>query len=397
MKRILFILGLVLLPLSFASAGTEHNVTGWAWSSNVGWISFNCTNISVASCSGVNYGLTIEASNALTGFAWSPHVGWIQFGGLSGFPSGAGTYTGNAEKNGSSLRGWARALSNGDGWDGWISLGGTNHTIVASSSGAFLGYGWGSNVVGWVSFDGAGSDGVRLGGGANLVAKSSGVPLSNGAVIPHNSNVELVYELINMPVGQTCSLSKTSSYGTFSTVSGIATSGSAFTGILGTNGSATTTYEYQLLCTNGQTMLVSFNVQPELPGFSLIGPTSVKIPLAVQGTTTSPDMNFNVTYIGGYSGNVNISVSPLSPALDASTTAAFFIGNSSETNRTYTLPLSTNLTIYGADAGFTLQLRTSKPLTEPKTFIVTATSGSIVKNITVTVDSTIADPRYQEF
>jgi len=34
--------------IKITNAAANNNVTGWAWSSNVGWISFNCTNDSPA-------------------------------------------------------------------------------------------------------------------------------------------------------------------------------------------------------------------------------------------------------------------------------------------------------------------------------------------------------------
>jgi hypothetical protein len=402
MKKFLFVLGFILLPLSFASAGTEHNLTGWAWSSNIGWISFNCTNVSVASCSGVNYGVTINASSTLNGFAWSPNIGWIQFGCplgvtcLSGFPSGSGTYSVDAEKNGSTLRGWARALSNGDGWDGWISLGGTNHTIVASTSGAFLGYGWGSDVVGWTSFDIAGADGVRLGGAANLVAKSNGATLANGAIVQHSSDIELAYNLINMPTGQTCALSKTSLLGTpFATLPGIASSSSAYTGALDTDGATTTTYDYELSCTNGNVSTTTLGVQPQPPDFGFTGPSTAKIQFLSPATTTSDDMEFFVSPIGGFTDDVDISVSPLLPALDASTTGTYFLGNRLAPIRTY--ELNPTITILGANGGTALQLRSSGPFTGARTVTVTAASGSLTHSIVVTINPTVADPHYQEF
>jgi len=40
------------------------------------------------------------------------------------------------------------------GWDGWISLKGTspNYGVVGTSTGAFVGFAWGSDVIGWVDF-----------------------------------------------------------------------------------------------------------------------------------------------------------------------------------------------------------------------------------------------------
>ncbi len=240
--KIVFAFLFVLSPF-VAFAGSEHNITGYAWSSNIGWISFNsteagsssivpggpctldgitvpdgssevfyqeklteedhdcvsnsrlCTNgvlggnssFQFSSCTafdqpcvgagcippnptnptiasnpnpstsnqGVNYGVNKNSDGTLTGYAWSSNIGWIKFGGLSGFPTGDGTQAQNANINGNNLKGWAKALSADDnGWDGWISLSGSGYGIsFSSATGYFSGYAWGGDVVGWISFN----------------------------------------------------------------------------------------------------------------------------------------------------------------------------------------------------------------------------------------------------
>lgn len=156
---------------SGAVAGSAQNLSGWAWSSNIGWISFNSTNDHNANIAGIqpstiNYGVNKDDNGNLTGYAWSSNIGWIQFGNLSGFPNG-GSVQQNAKLNGNNLTGWARALSNGGGWDGWISLSGTTTTgavygVTLTNTGSTLPsqYSctidcvWGSDVVSWVDFSG---------------------------------------------------------------------------------------------------------------------------------------------------------------------------------------------------------------------------------------------------
>ena len=105
----------------------------------------------------------MDTSGVITGFAWSDNIGWIQAGGLSGFPSGSGTVSGNAQLTSTSnITGWLKALSGGTppdsqngGWDGWISLGGTSPAYGItrnSATGDLSGYAWGDTIVGWVSF-----------------------------------------------------------------------------------------------------------------------------------------------------------------------------------------------------------------------------------------------------
>lgn len=141
----------------------------WAWSSNIGWISFNhvnCDNTpdppdgqSDAPCPAgkavADYNVSLDtATGHLSGYAWSERVGWISFNRTeAGNPPDVPFNTGNladpiARLDGAALRGWARALApcqtpptdgtpppdgilpcdaNDDGtnsgWDGWIKLG----------------------------------------------------------------------------------------------------------------------------------------------------------------------------------------------------------------------------------------------------------------------------------
>lgn len=160
-KLIFFILSLVIVTGVFAAdlnrdevrAGVSHNMSGYAWGDTVGWISFNCTDTS--SCNTVDYGVGInESSGNLFGYAWSPNIGWITFNQneLSGCPSSPC----RARLINNALTGWGRALSSQDqesgGWDGWISLSGTNYGVTLNGS-TFSGYAWGSAIVGWINFN----------------------------------------------------------------------------------------------------------------------------------------------------------------------------------------------------------------------------------------------------
>lgn len=195
-------------------SGSDDDLTGWAWgvayvdsdgdgiqdagesdNGGAGWISLNSTDcdpdddglfeplvdIQYDNCptSGTahDYGVDIDVSSNLVGYGWSDNYGWIRFGGLSGFPSGTGTYAGNARVNGNGtpstsddfVEGWARVCSvfatgcsgaladslTSGGWDGWISLGGqatdgSNYGLEADTG---QGFAWGSNVLGWMQWD----------------------------------------------------------------------------------------------------------------------------------------------------------------------------------------------------------------------------------------------------
>lgn len=160
-----------------ASSNVNQNLSGFAWGAydnqGLGWISFNAIS-DPDNIPGVDYGVNINnTTKDITGYAWSPHYGWLKFGGLSGFPTGGGTTTANAKLVGNKITGWARFCAgaqnsstcvgtNSDtkngGWDGWVSLSGTNYGVTLNTTtGAMSGYAWGGddngkNFVGWIDF-----------------------------------------------------------------------------------------------------------------------------------------------------------------------------------------------------------------------------------------------------
>ncbi len=186
-----------------AEAAAAANVTGFAWSQNVGWISFNSLNCDldddglsegvaadggVDGCPALNsnisaYGVNLDASDFLSGFAWSENIGWISFNWPdiadsvgNECPSGSGAGTCRARLSGLEFLGWARACSvfsagcsgalkasnQRGGWDGWISLSCNNggagvcaasNYKVSKTGNDFGGFGWSDLVVGWISFN----------------------------------------------------------------------------------------------------------------------------------------------------------------------------------------------------------------------------------------------------
>ena len=115
----------VLMRGGTVTASGSMPITGYAWSSNIGWTSF----------SGSGYGVFEDTiTRALSGYAWSSNIGWISFSASDGsHPAPTVDFiTGQ-------ISGYARACSafadknacsgaldgNTGGWDGWISLSGT--------------------------------------------------------------------------------------------------------------------------------------------------------------------------------------------------------------------------------------------------------------------------------
>jgi hypothetical protein len=158
-------------------AGSSDNVYvyGWAWSDNIGWISFNCYNdynenavmgdVMEDRCAGHDYGVNIDSvTGALSGYAWSDNIGWISFNqaDLAGCPSG----TCQAEvimsgSNAGEVSGWAKAINSTNQNYGWIKLRDLTDGYavdIDTTTGHFGGYGWGGGpddeaIIGPVSFN----------------------------------------------------------------------------------------------------------------------------------------------------------------------------------------------------------------------------------------------------
>ncbi|MEZ4103730.1 MAG: hypothetical protein R3B60_00370 [Candidatus Paceibacterota bacterium] len=175
-----------------ARAADVGDVTGFAWSSTIGWISSNCLDTS--SCATSDYGIKVSfITGEISGQAWSENIGWISFNrDETGNPpqaphnSGSGPIARYVDNGvgGGDLVGWARALAGcemisgvpltdcdsaigngslaGDasgGWDGWISLSGiagdgSSYGVSVSPFGEMSGWAWGGEVVGWISLSG---------------------------------------------------------------------------------------------------------------------------------------------------------------------------------------------------------------------------------------------------
>jgi hypothetical protein len=159
----------------------EHNFTGYAWSSNIGWISFSCEN-EFNLGEGNNFGIDINNINkTLSGYAWSSNIGWISFNSESvvGCPGGGDCNPRIEELDASTNKivGWARACSvfssgcSGDlksndergDFTGWIEL----HDVRINTDGSISGWAWGGGgsgvteeerkenaTIGWIDVSG---------------------------------------------------------------------------------------------------------------------------------------------------------------------------------------------------------------------------------------------------
>ena len=168
--------GLSLSPSSAQAdvAGANGNVSGYIWSSTIGWISLNChqggpTGASVCATSPYSVNIIPDTSTGtglFDGYAWSSNIGWISF--RAADVSACGAQASVNTTTGGTVTGWARALSGnpaatastGGGWDGCISLSGTSPSYGVSYNPALTtnnltGYSWGSTNVGWIDWSGA--------------------------------------------------------------------------------------------------------------------------------------------------------------------------------------------------------------------------------------------------
>lgn len=192
MKKILFPFSVSLLAIALVGvvgyvhntrAAQQSNVTGFAWSSNIGWIKMNPLDDPA-------YDVTMnDATGALSGYAWSSNIGWIQFDPSDDVPGQSNSDPANVTLNGPNagqVTGWMRACSvfvsgcsgglkssaQTGGWDGWIEMSGADHispifTTITDTNGddhgaggvtyqaansRLIGYAWGGDVVGWMDF-----------------------------------------------------------------------------------------------------------------------------------------------------------------------------------------------------------------------------------------------------
>ena len=213
----LLILALVVATVVANAQATVKDLSGWAWSdANIGWVSFNSndnnTGTNGSGKSPIAYKVQLDTSTGnLSGYAWSSNIGWIKFGGLSSFPSGG--VNANVNVSTGAVTGYARACagtasgncssmtSRTDGWDGWISLSGTNHAtgntagtggvtyVVDGTTATLKGNSWGSDVVGWLKFSPTTGVDTRVTDGNDITGTCNVSPTSVNVGSPVNVSV----------------------------------------------------------------------------------------------------------------------------------------------------------------------------------------------------------------
>jgi len=190
------------------NAESDYDVFEWAWSENTGWKSFNSTNCDKngngiidsneyeqnPECPPVgtsigNYRVKVDAGTGrLSGWVWSSNIGWITFNrAVTGQPPDSPDYgdhlarvdLDNCSNNICPVYGWARVyaaindpnfsflpsnIPKSNYWpnDGWIKLRGMTQTggeygvslDMNEDPPEFLGYAWAPDNVGWIKLKG---------------------------------------------------------------------------------------------------------------------------------------------------------------------------------------------------------------------------------------------------
>lgn len=161
-----------------AGDGSNGNVSGYLWSSTIGWISLNCnqgssTGGSICATSPYSTNVIMDTGTGIgyfDGYAWSPNIGWVSFRPGDVASCGARAQLSLATNQ---VSGWARALAGtptapAGGWNGCISLRGTSTgatpapygvtyvptatTNSLAGTSASPSFAWGGINVGWVSW-----------------------------------------------------------------------------------------------------------------------------------------------------------------------------------------------------------------------------------------------------
>jgi len=156
------------MGIHYVWANSPTAASGWAWGGThsadgayqgLGWVSFSSNNVGSG---GGNYAVTIPVTNGpLSGYAWSSHYGWISFNGAD--LAGCSPTLDAPTRVGDALIGGARIIAirdamlanNAGGYNGCISLAGDSGVRygVTVSGGNLSGYAWSSDL-GWLNMAG---------------------------------------------------------------------------------------------------------------------------------------------------------------------------------------------------------------------------------------------------
>lgn len=382
----LFLFGAKFFP---ASAGSEHNLSGWAWSENIGWISFNSANQGT----GANYGVNVASNGRLSGYAWSEHIGWITFNQneLVGCPQTP--CRADFDENTDQVTGWARALANGGGWDGWISLSGSNYGVSANQC-DWQGWAWGSDVIGWINFSGANYGVEGTGDACSLINFSfSAAPVSGYAPLATILTATLTGGIgtINYTFWWNCSDTRTNVQAV-TAACGDPTNpaiGAKFDGVAETTKQVNHTYSSvgsyipKVITEQGPRALEgrqTMDVQLAPEDFSLQKSNDISVTITAAPKATSTPATITVNPLGGFSSPVSLSsnaAAVISGAVDYFSDATLTSGEySSGSEFRINIPRDTALGQY--------------------TIVVSGSGGGDVRTINIILNVRVVTPEFKE-
>ena len=316
-----------------ASAVNSHNMSGWAWSSDAGWIAFNCNSIGSGQdlngdtiCdTGPDYGVTIDTTQTpspMSGYAWSS-IGWISFNSseLTGCPDGTclaqlDSVAGGVRK----MSGWARACAvfvtgcsgalktDGSlgGWAGFISLSpkvgdtiaydpavncrvapgsvppgcfGVRMDTTGGNANNFSGFAWGDEVLGWINF-------APLVTGVAPVALQNGVTATLSSTLLTDGATTLTWNGFGTTGASPCALTSSPATPSWDNPA-VASTGSKIISPL----VATT---FTVICTGNSTMSPPANVAINPPVITLFSSN-------INPANPNQSVNITTTEAGGFS------------------------------------------------------------------------------------------------
>lgn len=190
----------------------SENISGWAWNNQLGWISFNSTDCDPnddgiaenppAGCPLLGetipaYGVNIDSSGNFSGYAWSSNAGWISFNRFDTGNPPAPPYNGGSgaiakySLSTKQLTGWAKILHLNDG--GWIKLRneppdtGPVYGVQIAADGQFDGWAWNGDSdglgIGWTSFS-CDTDGTCASNNYKVKARVPSTPVIGSVITP---------------------------------------------------------------------------------------------------------------------------------------------------------------------------------------------------------------------
>ena len=316
---LLLIIGLGLMAFNFfnvqkVKADLNYNTFGWAWSENIGWISFN----SASDGSSIDYGVNVDqATGKLSGYAWSENIGWISFNraDTGAPPSNDPCPDGSciAKVSSSYIKGWARVLSYNGGWDGWIRFDhGKSNEPYMDANGDWHGWAWGSDVVGWISFNSvdpnAGGSSYKVKTSLSTLSVSlSANPFSGNAPL---NNVNLTADVSGTAAGDITYKFDCTNDGTYEKI--ITTGAEHYTAWNLCNYPSVGTYTAKVVVERGglnaaDTATIKVNVPPPAPTADIKaegsdGPITVDVGASVNISWTSTNADSCVVSPPGWTG-----------------------------------------------------------------------------------------------